>query len=315
VALLEFVVLRLSVRRILAFGPSRREPWSFAPLRRVAGFSLRVAFASLVWVLVTQLDKLLLSSLLPLSDYGWFSLAVTAAGGISLLAAPIGQAVQPRLTYLFAEGSDATFRATYADATQLLSAIALTSSFILAVGARPLLWAWTGDAILAERAAPVLALYSLGNGLLSIVAMTYYLQVARGDLSLHLKGNVVFAALLVPTIVMATARGGMLGAGLAWCGANLAFFLAWTAIVHKKFLPGLHARWFVLDAALPCMAGLLPIVALSFIRWGALSRFETALALGAGGASAVGLALLATRPGRRSVLQFQRLVASRGVAR
>lgn len=58
-------------------------------------FASGVAFTSVVWVLVTQVDKFLLSSLLPLSAFGEFSLAVLLSGGVNLLAAPIGAALLP----------------------------------------------------------------------------------------------------------------------------------------------------------------------------------------------------------------------------
>jgi O-antigen/teichoic acid export membrane protein len=304
VAAIELALLRIIVRVSLAFPASTHKPFSLAPLRSVAGFSLTVAFTSSVWVSVTQLDNLLLSKFLPLSEYAWFSLAVMAATGINLLAAPIGQAVQPRLTFLFATGNDSAFRGTYSDATQVLSAIALTASFIVAAGARPLLWAWTANNTLADHTAPVLSFYALGNGLMAVGAMTYYLQIARGDLRLHLKGNLVFAVVLIPVIITATIHAGMLGASLAWFGANLVFFAAWSAIVHRHFLPGLHLRWLFVDVLLPGAIGGVPALLLCFLPWHSLNRLATVAALVGIGLLAAGLASLATSPIRRSLHSF-----------
>ncbi len=304
VAAVELGLLRFIVRRSLGFGSPTLASLSLAPLRRVANFSLTIAFAAAVSVSATQLDNLLLSKFLPLSEYAWFSLAVMAAGGINLLSGPIGQAVQPRLTYLNATGDEPNFRATYSDATQMLSAIALTASFTLASGARPLLWAWTGNTELADRTAAVLSFYALGNGFLAVVAMTYYLQVARGDLRLHLRGNLIFAVLLLPTIVVATLSKGMLGASLAWCGANLSFLLVWSAIVHKRFLPGQHVQWVLRDALLPGLIGATGSLSLQLVPWAALSRVLTALTLAGIGALSAGLAVLTTSPARRSIKGF-----------
>lgn len=305
VAAVELSVLQLIVHRSLALGLPTRASLSLAPLRRVANFSLTIAFAAAVSVSTTQLDNLLLSKFLPLSEYAWFSLAVMAAGGINLLSGPIGQAVQPRLTYLNTTSDEPNFRATYSDATQMLSAIALTASFTLAFGARPLLWAWTGNAELADRTAAVLSFYALGNGFFAVVAMTYYLQIARGDLRLHLRGNLTFAVLLLPTIVVATLSRGMLGASLAWCGANLSFLLVWSAIVHKRFLPGEHLRWLLRDALLPGLVGGAASLSLHFVHWAALSRLSTALALAGVGALSAGLAVLATNPAQRAIKGFR----------
>lgn len=300
-AALELAILRFSVHRILSFPKAAFERPDFAPLRHVGAFSLRIALAGVAWTGVTQLDKLLLSSFLPLSEYAWFSLAVAAATGINVLAGPIGQAVQPRLTYWLAASNRTAFQSTYSDATQMLSAIALTASFVSALGGRHLLWAWTGDAALAQRLAPIFALYALGNGLLALVSMTYYLQVAHGDLRLHLIGNLAFAAVLVPIVVFATTRAGMLGAGTAWFGANAAYFLVWSAIVHRHLAPNIHVSWLLRDVGLPGAAGFLTSLSLCLVHWSSLSRFETTLALGTLGCVSLAGALLATRPVQRTL--------------
>src|SRR5690606_17201710 len=99
VALVELGLLAARAYRLL---PSYdgRIGWSLRPVREVLGFSLTLAFTSTVWVAVTQSDKLVLSKLLSLSQYGYFSAAALAASGVMLIGGPIAQAVQPRLAKL-----------------------------------------------------------------------------------------------------------------------------------------------------------------------------------------------------------------------
>lgn len=301
VGVCELAVLRLGVRRCLGPAAAQKARFSLAALRRVAGFSLTIAATSTLWIGVTQLDNLLLSKFLPLSQYAWFTVAVMAASGINLLAGPIGQAVQPRLTFFLSERNVSAFKATYSDATQLLSAVALTTSALVAVAARPLLWAWTGNVDLANHAAPVLAFYAIGNGMAAVIAMTYYLQIAHGDLSLHLKGISVFGALLVPTVVAATVSHGMIGAALAWAGGNLIFFLIWTAVIHRRFMRGGHIRWLWAGVGVPGVFGCIVAQLLWLVNWTSLSRLSTAVVLGAVGLLSVLVALLTTRVARVSI--------------
>ena len=113
----------------------------------------------------------------------------------------------------------------------------------------------------ASGYAPILALYAIGNGFLALAAFPYYLQYAKGDLRLHLWGNIVFVLVLMPAIVLATSRFGAIGAGAVWASTNLLFFFCWTPIVHRRFLPGLHRSWLVNDV-LKVLA--LPIAATPF---------------------------------------------------
>jgi len=256
VAVIELSVLVLQCYRLLPAKPlGPHGPWQWTPLRKVLGFSLSIAFTSAVWVLVTQIDKLVLSKLLSLSEYGFFTLAVLVASGVGVISGPISNALLPRLTRLSAQGDETAFLDLYRGATQFITFIAVPAALVLACFAEQVLWAWTGNAQLASQAAPVLALYALGNSALAIAAFPYYLQYARGDLKLHLIGNVLFVTFLVPVLVWATLRYGSLGAGYAWLGTNVLYLLAFVPIVHRRFFAGLHAQWLWRDV--------LPIVLLS----------------------------------------------------
>ena len=84
-----------------------------------------------MWVLVTQTDKLLLSKLLTLADYGYSTLAILAAGGVSLAIGPISVAIIPRLSRLEATGNESALIHLYRQATQLVVVIAVTVALIL----------------------------------------------------------------------------------------------------------------------------------------------------------------------------------------
>jgi O-antigen/teichoic acid export membrane protein len=203
-------------------------------------------------VLVTQTDKLLLSKLLPLAEYGYFTLAVLVAGGVMVISGPISGAIMPRMAKLEAEGAYVDLIRVYRQSTQLVSVIAGAASITVAFCAEPLLWAWTGDKILAHQAAPILVLYAIGNGILAVSAFPYYLQYAKGDLRLHLIGNAGFVVLLIPAIIWAASQYGGVGAGYVWLVTNVIYFVAWVPLVHNRFEPRLNKPWFVKDVLLVC---------------------------------------------------------------
>lgn len=221
----------------------QRLGWSFAIIKPVLKFSLAVAFASTTWVLVTQVDKLVLSKLLPLADYGYFSLAVLVASGVLVISGPIGGAIMPRMAKLEAEGDQDGVIRIYRQATQLVAVIAGASSVTLAFLAEPLLLAWTGDKNLAHQAAPILIPYAIGNGILAVSTFPYYLQYAKGDLRLQLIVNALFLVLLVPAIIWAASQYGGVGAGYVWLVMNVIYFVVWVPLVHKRFKPGLNPPW------------------------------------------------------------------------
>ncbi len=283
-------VVELAGLAVKAYGlfpavpPGQKLGWSpaslFVPIKPMLKFSLTIAFTSSVWVLVTQTDKLVLSKLLPLADYGYFTLAVLAASGVMMISGPISGALLPRMARLQAEGDEAGLISLYHKATQMVAVIAIPACLVLAFFAEQVLWVWTGDAYVAAQAAPVLRLYALGNGFLAMTAFPYYLQFAKGDLKLHLIGNALFMLLLIPSIVWATSRYGVTGAGYAWLGSNAVYFFAWVPLVHGRLLKGLQVQWLSQDIGPIALPTIATISLLSYVVTWPQNRVDILLVIG-----------------------------------
>ena len=262
------LLVQMAYRLMPAGDRTAHLPWDWRPLRGILKFSLTLAFTSAVWVLITQIDKLLLSGLIALEQYAYFTLAVLVASGIMMISGPISGALLPRMTRLNAEGDEYALIGLYRRATQLVAIVAIPAAVTLALFAEPVLWAWTGDRELARISAPVLSLYALGNGFLALAAFPYYLQFAKGDLRLHLIGNLFFLLLFIPLLLWMTRTHGMLGAGYAWIIANATPFILWLPVVHRRFSHGLHSLWLWRDIGPIALASAVAAAAATYlIQW------------------------------------------------
>ena len=250
IALIENIGLGIKSHRLLPQRKNLTEAigWSFQPVKAVLKFSLTIAFTASVWVFVTQTDKLVLSVILSLEDYGYFTLAILVANGVMVVGGPISSAVMPRMARLHAENKHDEMIKVYKQSTQLVAIIAGSAAITLVVTAKPLLIAWTGDLHLAEQVAPVLRLYAAGNLFLCIAAFAYYLQYAKGNLRYHLLGNAGLVVVLIPSVVFAATHFGGVGAGYVWLTMNALFLFIWVAYVHHKLEPSLHLEWIFTDA-------------------------------------------------------------------
>lgn len=263
VASLEFTFLTIKALLLL---PKIKEKeqigWSLKPVKPLLSFALTIAVTSSIWVLLTQLDKFILSGILPLSEYGYFTLAVLVAGGILQISMPISSAIMPRMARLQGEQNFEEVRRVYLDATQFVAVIVVTAGIVLAVLAKPVLYVWTGDVGLAEKAAPILQLYTLGNALLALGAFPYYLQYAKGNLRYHFIGNIGSALLLIPAIIWAAKNYGAMGAGWVWLIIQAIYLVGWVSFVHIKIEPNINTQWY--QAFLPsvitsgCIAYIIP---------------------------------------------------------
>lgn len=284
--------------------PPRRIAWSLSPLRGVMNFSLSMAFASVLWIVLTQSDKLLLSRLLALHDYAYITLAVLVASSITIITGPVNSVIIPRLIRLNAEGEEVKLYKLYHHTTQLVTVVVAPLSLMLAFFAQPLLFIWTNNADTAVKVAPMLRLYALGNGVLAFSAFPYYLQLAKGNLRLHILGSVFFLIFLLPSILFATTHLGAVGAGWAWLFTNIIYFLVWVPFVHQHFAKDLHFRWLIEDI-LPVII-FSTFICLAVYYWMPLSnsRFISGITLFMAGCIVVALSILASKDLRKIACSY-----------
>lgn len=249
ICLIEIVVFaqRFYKKLPVTQNPPGLVAFDWAAVKSVSPFALSIAYTAGIWVLITQTDKLILSGVLSLAEFGYFSLVALVAGGVTMLSAPISQAIMPRMTMLIAQGKTKEMLSYYSQGSQIVAFISFSVALIIGLYAEPLLYAWTGNQEGASWGAEVLIWFALGNGFLSISAFQYYLQSAFGELKLHVIGSTISAVIQIPLIYFAAVNGGAVGAGMAWFGFRMLWFFWWMPIVHRRFIPGFHYKWLFKD--------------------------------------------------------------------
>lgn len=80
--------------------PARFDPGAIVRIRR---FAAGMAATTLLSLLLAQVDKILLSKIVSLKDFGFYTLAASAAGALYFLVTPVVTAISPRLTELVAK--------------------------------------------------------------------------------------------------------------------------------------------------------------------------------------------------------------------
>lgn len=210
-------------------------------------FSLSVAFSSLIWVAVTQLDKLILSKLLTLKNFACYTMAVTLASGINIIISPLSSAILPRFSALMSQNKQYEFQVLYKNVTKLIVMMVMPVMLMMVIQGDKILYAWSNNHYIVENSYKILRGYAIGNVILAVLGMSYYLQFATGKLRLHLIGNIIFVIVLVPMLIYATFRWGGIGASYVWIICNLLYLLFWTPIVHMRYMKYSYLSWITDD--------------------------------------------------------------------
>ena len=252
---LETAVLWLVLHRLLP-GIDGRAHFSWDALGQVWRFAGGIVMITVLSLLLTQVDKLLLAGLLPLTAFGHYTLAGLAANAILMVVAPITTAFYPRLTELVTRRDEGALRISYHQAAQLVTVLTGAAGIVLIVFPDKLLLLWSGDAALTSQVAPLLAVLALGNLLNALMWVPYNLQLAHGWTGLALKVNVAAVAVLVPALLWIVPKYGAIGAAWVWVALNAGNIAVTISLMHRRLLTMEKWRWYGQDVALPLAAGL-----------------------------------------------------------
>lgn len=231
----------------------------FSPdaLRAVSRFAGGMTGITLLALMLTQIDKILLSRLLTMSEYGYYNLAASVAGAIFMLITPVTQIFSPRLCELHARNDERTMIETYHQGAQLISVTAGSVAIVMILFSETFLRLWTQDIELSVRIAPLLRLLMLGNLLNGLMVMPYQLQLAQGWTSFTERINVIAVIIIVPAILYVTPRYGPVGAAWVWVGLNAGYVLLGVNLMYRRFLIREKWFWYKNDVLMPLGAGFL----------------------------------------------------------
>ena len=239
--------------------------FSLAALRRVWGFAGGMVGIIVLGLLLTQVDKILLSKLLSLSEYGYYTLAVVVAGALSMLVSPITQAWYPRLCQLHAAGDHVALVRSYHQGAQLVTVIVGSAGMVLMVFSKTFLQLWTQDPALAESTARLLSLLVLGNLLQALMWIPYQAQLAHGWTQLTIRINAFAVLIIVPGILWATPRYGAEGAAAVWVSLNAGYVLIGIHLMYRRILTAEKVRWYLQDVSLPLLGAAASVMSVSFL--------------------------------------------------
>ena len=253
VSLVSVIVLAYRVHRAL---PVAAQPVRFSKLALsgVWSFAQGMIATTFFSLLLTQVDKILLSGLLSLEVFGTYMLAATVANGLMLLVVPLAQSYYPRFTELVTRHDEQDLITAYHQGSQLMTVMVVPVALMLIFYGETVLYLWTGDAVLAHNSAPLLALLALGTAFLGLMNIPYMLQLAYGWSTFAAKVNAVIVVVQIPILFWATSRYGAIGAAWVWVAITSSYIFVVVHIMHRRLLPKEKWGWYWRDNALPTVA-------------------------------------------------------------
>ncbi len=289
---------------------ARGGTFSLAALRGTWRLSAGLWTISLLALVLTQVDKIVVSRVLTLEDLGYYTLAGTVASGLYYLVYPVTSAIFPRFCQLIGAADRLGLASLYHRSSRAMSAIVLPLAVVIVFFSREVMFAWTGNATTVARTWIVVAVLVAGTALNGIMGLPYALQIAHGWTRLAVWMNGVAVAVLAPAVYFMGERFGAVGVASGWLTLNLLYVIVGVQLMHRRLLPGEAGRWYALDLGMPLAASVAGVLLVRIIASPATTRVGALAVLSAAVALAYTAVILVT-PELRGLARLRRLVRDR----
>jgi len=235
--------------------PSSDRAARFNPsiVKGVWRFALGMSGITLIGLIITQVDKVLVSKLLTLRIFGYYALAWTVANGLVITSSAIFNVIFPRLSAQVAASDEEGVRQSYHRGAQLMAVMVLPPAAVLSFFSFDILRLWTRSTETAAFDANILSVLVIGSALNALLYLPYALQLAFGWTKLSFVAGVLSVVILIPSLFPLTKYFGALGAASMWAVLNILNMLIAVPLMHRRLLRGEAWRYFR-DIGLPLLA-------------------------------------------------------------
>ncbi len=240
----------------------RRPVFQAGLLKQLWRFSAGMACTVLASVVLANIDRLVLSKLMPAAELGKYAMALTATGLLQLGIQPFYRAYFPRFAELVAAGDAAKLRREYYQGCRWMARVIIPFALIGWAFAPEIFIAWIGRA--DETVVRVFRWLLLGMSGAGLVWLPAAFQQAHGWTRLHAAMIIGALGIGLPCIGGAIHLWGTVGATAAWVLHGLSDSTLGLWLMHRRLLPGEMMKWYRAVVGPPLLVAL-PIVGLS--RW------------------------------------------------
>lgn len=227
-------------------------------------FAAGLGGISVTLLLLNNVDKVILTKLVSLEAFGYYTLAWSLANAVRLLADPVYLTFFPRLSQAWAAEDRSAMAHLYHQVCRFMSLAIVPFALTIAFFASEALLVWTRSPEMVANTTALLRWLAVGNLFLALAIVPYALQLASGWTSLALWSNLVASIVLVPLMAVLATNYGTLGGGIAWVLLNGGYLAATVALMHRRLLTGHAIDWAVNDVGRTVVPVLLALALLRF---------------------------------------------------
>lgn len=196
-------------------------------------------------ILLTQLDKIILSRTLSLEHFGYYMLAWNIASVLLRPAGPVNNAWLPKMTQLAMADNIGELAELYHKGAQLVNLLVVPAAIFVIIFSHQILYLYTGNREVADATATALVFLTIGSACNALMNIPYALTLAYGWTKFAIYQNILACIVVLPLTYWASTQYGLNGGGLGWMVVNVLYIAISLNFIHKRYLKMELKQWYV----------------------------------------------------------------------
>jgi O-antigen/teichoic acid export membrane protein len=214
-------------------------------LKRLWRYAAGMIGITALSILLTQLDKIILSRTLSLEHFGYYMLAWNIASILLRPVGPVNNAWLPKMTQLAMADNINELAKLYHKGAQLVNLLVVPAAILIAIFSHQILYFYTGSRNLADATATALVLLTIGSACNALMNIPYALTLAYGWTRFAIYQNILASIVVLPLTYWASTQYGLNGGGVGWMVVNVLYIALSLNFIHRRYLKMELKQWYV----------------------------------------------------------------------
>ncbi len=217
--------------------------FNFQSLNGKWKFAGGMFFISILSLFLTQLDKIFLSKMIPLSEFGHYSIATSVSFIILFISYPIVNTYYPKLVQLYSNDSRLEFNHHFHRSSQLITFFSSILSFFLFFYADEILRVWGLKHEIVMSVNVVLKFLVLGNLFSALILIPYQVHLVAGKIKFNVYMNILSVIIFPILYYLGSKYYGIKGAAFCYFLFNFFYFVFFFVFMSNTLFFNQKFRW------------------------------------------------------------------------
>ncbi|MBN8587085.1 MAG: oligosaccharide flippase family protein [Rhodothermia bacterium] len=211
--------------------------FKLSKIKEITGFLWQMSLVGILTVVASQLDKLFITSLLPLSNLTYYTTATLICSGVIIIGSTFNTYLLPNFTRFYFGKETERLNLVLQEFLYLSSAIVIPTSFFLYLFSSEILWVWTHNEHVTNVSSEVLKLLLISTTCLSLMNIPYTLLTATGNTKVIVLQYLGILIMGSPILYVLIQQYQLAGAAYFGIGSNVVYLIVgYWFLVYKMNL-------------------------------------------------------------------------------